>query len=121
MAEIPEREQGIHTDRELRASLERGMREAADGDVVYRGSFRRWAGFLAVWRTRHGCLDHKVYVAVRNDPGHCSTTYAKATGLPQHQVKKSLKRLVDDDRLRTEKHRHLERLPPVDIYHLGDT
>lgn len=50
MSEIPEREQLIHTDRELRESLERGMRQAAAGDTQSRGSFSRYTA----WWTRFG-------------------------------------------------------------------
>jgi hypothetical protein len=39
---IPERERIVHEDQELRASLERGMGQAAAGEVEGRGDFTRY-------------------------------------------------------------------------------
>lgn len=120
MGEIPDREQIIHTDSEVSASLERGLQQAADGETEDRGSFRQHLGLRERWRTRHAVVDTKVFVAVRRDQGHCSMTYANATGLDPGVVKRSLRRLVAEGHLRTEKHRHLDELPLVDIYHLAE-
>lgn len=169
MDEIPEREQLIHTDRDLRASLERGLQQAAAGETAYRGSFAQYLPWWERW-TRRGpldvvraCLaavavavfildadarvsllvaalavvvvgvgeaslirshtrhanalaDVAVLAAVRNDPGQCSTGYSRATGLKGPKVRKALARLVRTHELRTEKRRHLDELPLVDVH-----
>lgn len=43
MSEIPDRELLVHTNRELRGSLDRGLRQAAAGETINLGSFEQYA------------------------------------------------------------------------------
>lgn len=159
----PDRDNRTH--RESETSLERGLRQAGEGDVVYLGSFAQpdridqllryasWLGFplaLGIFfadppvdrillaavgvlgavvvvattvrahqskrRAANVTIDHVVYAAVKRDPGHCATTYAKATNGEHHVVQRSLDCLVKANHLKTSNERFTNDIPSVKVY-----